>query len=134
MCIRDSITTGDVCKPTPLSLLTPDSGTEEIASRVQLEGAPVNLDGGRETRALVQAGQAGAAGLHPAVTRLEYREQAESQESERHGCEEKPPERLRQDRLEGAVQSRRLLPLEGQGCIAEPGSTTEVFACGRAEF
>jgi hypothetical protein len=47
------------------------------------------------------------------------REQAESQESERHGCEEKPPERLRQDRLEGAVQSRRLLPLVGQGCIAE---------------
>jgi hypothetical protein len=51
-----------------------------------LGGARVNLDGARKARALVQAGQAGAAGLHPAVTRLEYREQAEGQESERHGC------------------------------------------------
>jgi hypothetical protein len=32
------LTTGDACRPTPLSLLTPDSGTGEIAMRGWLTG------------------------------------------------------------------------------------------------
>ncbi len=42
----------------------------------------------------------GAAGLHPAVSRPENREQAEGRESKRHRREQEFPEWLRQDRLQ----------------------------------
>jgi hypothetical protein len=55
----------------------------------------------------------GAAGLHPAVSRLEQREQAEGHEPKGHRREQESPERLRQGRLQRAVQPLRLLPVEG---------------------
>jgi len=57
-------------------------------------------------------------GLHPAVARLEHREQAEGRESKSHGREQELPERLLQDRLQGAVQPGLLL-VEGQRRVAE---------------
>ena len=73
--------------------------------------------------------------LHFAVSRLKDREYTEGYESQRHWREQKPAERLSQDRLHRAVQALGFLRVEVQRRIAEqarpPGPGPLLWLCIR---